>query len=163
MYYTDILLILIGIILAYTYCYFIFPDNITILQCSLDEFDFPYLYRRQPLVIEDYIANVSNIIQIWFSSNIVQNVTLQPKQLWNLNCHKYLYVYAQHDTEILLYGPGKKVENDTPDNSEPVVSIQLKKAQSLIVPYRWYYNIDLDNVQLYGIHDYITYGVDMCV
>jgi len=40
----------------------------------------------------------------------------------------------------------------------------LKKTQSIVIPYRWYYNIkNKDDVKLYGIHDYVTYFVDFFI
>lgn len=160
----NLLLIIICIILIYTYCYFIFPDDLCILQCSLNEFEFKQLYRRQPLVIEDYVANVSSIIDLWFSSNIVQNVLFDSARIWNLNVYKYLFIYALEDTEILLCPATTKVLNDTPDAIQPVISIVLKQSQSVIVPYRWYYNIkNVTGTELYGIHDYVTYCVDIFI
>jgi len=78
--------------------------------------------------------------------------------MWNLNVHKYIFLYSLEDTEILLYQAGNKVKDDVPDNREPVLSITLKKYQSIVVPHRWYYNVPSKNdVKIYGIHDYVTY------
>ena len=151
--------VIILCIIFYVYCYFVFPNNVSILQTSLQEFDFNLLLKRQPLVIEDCIKDVISVINSWFSPNIIQDIMFDTKRIWNINSHKYLFVYALDDTEILLYAPGHKVNDDNPDNSEPVIAIKLKASQSVIVPYRWYYNTK-NNVKLYGIHDYITYLID---
>lgn len=156
--------IIIICIIFYIYCYFVFPKNISILQSSLDEFNFNMLLKRHPLVIEDTVKDILSLLKLWFSPNIVQNINYDPKRLWNINSHKYLYVYSLENTEILIYPPTKKVVNDLPDNTEPIISIKLKKYQSLVIPYRWYYNInDIDKLKLYGIHDYITYLLDYII
>ena len=151
--------IIILCIIFYVYCYFIYPTNVSILQTTLKEFDFHLLLKRQPLVIEDCIKDVIHVIRSWFSPNIIQDIVYDSKRIWNVNSHKYLYVYALKDTEVLLYAPGHKVIDDNPDNNEPVIAITLRASQSVIIPYRWYYNVKND-VKLYGIHDYITYAVD---
>jgi hypothetical protein len=132
---------------------------VSILQTNLQEFDFNLLLKRQPLVIEDCVKDIVGVINSWFSPNIVQDIVFDNKRIWNINSHKYLCVYALDDAEVLLYAPGHKVIDDTPDNSEPVIAINLKASQSVIVPYRWYFNTK-NNVKLYGIHDYITYLID---
>lgn len=153
-----ILIVLILIIIFYIYCYFIFSNNIIILQTNLNDFDFSLLLERQPLVIEDYIIDILSVIKSWFSSNIVQDANYNEKYDWNQNNHKFMFVYALEDTEILLYPPNKKIINDTPDNDEPIIGIQLKTSQSLIIPFKWSYNIkNTNSIKLYGIHDYITY------
>jgi hypothetical protein len=128
------------------------------LQTNLNDFDFSLLLERQPLVIEDYIVDILAVIKSWFSSNIVQDTVYNDKYDWNQNNHKFMFVYALEDTEILLYPPNKKIINDTPDNDEPIIGIQLKASQSLIIPFKWCYNIkNTNSIKLYGIHDYITY------
>lgn len=154
----KLLLFIIALfIIIYIYCYFIYPNEITILQTNLSDFTFDLLLKRQPLVIEDCVENIIPVIDAWFSYNIVDDVSFETKRLWNINYHKYLLIYSLSDTEVLLYKAGNKVIDDVPDDQEPVLAIQLKQYQSVIVPYRWYYNIkNINDVKLYGIHDYIT-------
>jgi hypothetical protein len=148
--------------IIYIYCYFLYPTNVSILQSTLQEFEFSLLLKRQPLVIEDSIKDILVVLKSWFSPNIIDDIQYDSKRVWNVNSHKYLYIYALQDTEVLLYAPGHSVVNDIPDNSEPVIAIKLKTAQSVIVPYRWYYNTKND-IKLYGIHDYITYMMDYII
>jgi len=158
----KLIIIILAILLCYIYCYFIFPKNVSIIQTSLEDFDFHLLLKRQPLVIEDRVKDIIIVLTSWFSYNIIQDTEFDTKRLWNINSHKYLYCYALSDTEILLYPPGNNVINDTLDNREPVLGIQLKASQSIIIPFRWYYNIkNIECIKLYGIHDYVTYAIDM--
>ena len=156
----KIKLIILCIILIYVYCYFIFPDDIIILQSTLKDFEYNMLLRSQPLVIEDKVKEIIVLMKTWFKGNIIQDINFDHNRIWNINNHKYLLIYTIEDTEVLLYQAGNTVIDDLPDNREPVLSITLKKFQSTIVPYRWYYNISNKNdVKLYGIHDYITYVI----
>ena len=155
-----ILLAIIFIICAYIYCYFIFPTYISIIQTTLQYFDFNMLLKRQPMVIEDKLKDVLTVLDAWFSPNIIQDIQFDEKRIWNINSHKYLYMYAVQDCEILLYAASNKVVDDVPDSNEPVIAIQLKSGQSVILPFRWYYNVKNINVKIYGIHDYVTYVMD---
>jgi hypothetical protein len=107
---------------------------------------------------------MSSLISSWFSPNIVVYPvnTVRDGHSWNINVYKYLLAYAQKDTEILLYQSGQKMVDHMPDINEPVIAIKMKAYQSVVIPYRWYYNIKTkDEYYLYGIHDYITYTIDL--
>jgi len=152
--------ILFCILIAYIYCYFIYPDNVTILQTSVQDFEFNLIFQRQPLVIEDTVKDVISLVNSWFKNNIIEDSIFDISKTWNLNKHKYMYIYALEDTEVLLYQAGNKVVNDVADNREPVLSITLKKYQSILIPFRWHYSLSKNHdVKIYGIHDYITYIV----
>ena len=160
----KIFIFIVLVVLLYAYCYFVYPHHISIIQSTLSEFNFNMLLERQPLVIEDTVKDIFMVLNSWFSFNIIQDIEFNQNRLWNINFHKYLYCYSTEDTEILLYKAGNNVTNDTPDNSEPVIAIKLKQKQSLIIPYRWYYNIkNINDVKLYGIHDYVTYVIDVII
>jgi hypothetical protein len=162
----KLVIAIILIIVAYAYCYFIIPKDISILQTSIKDFDFSLLHRRQPLVIEDTLPDdtLSTVIHSWFSPNIITRGQSDGSNNnnWIRNNYKYLYMYAFEDTELLLYQAGQKVVNGIPDNAEPVIAIKMKAFQSVIIPYRWYYNIK-NNYQSFGIHDYVTYVIDLLV
>lgn len=161
---TYLYLAIICIIVGYVYCYFIYPSNVSIIQTSLKEFDFNLLLKRQPLVIEDTIKDVLLVINSWFSPNIIKDVMFDDKRIWNVNYHKYLYVYALQDTEILLCSASHKVTEDLADTNELIIAIKLKRHQSVIIPFRWHYNIkNINSVKLYGIHDYVTYALDFFI
>lgn len=155
-----LIIILLIVFIIYIYCYFRYPSYISILQTNLENFDFNMLLKRQPLVIEDNIKDIQPLLKAWFSPNIVKQSQFDFDSIWNKNYFKYMLVYAQNNTNVLLYPAGKKITNDNPDDSEPLIEIKLKKFQSLIIPYRWHYSIK-DDCVLYGIHDYITYIVQI--
>ena len=47
-----------------------------------------------------------------------------------------------------------------PDASAEISTIKLNNM-ALIIPFKWYYHISAKDVELYGIHDYITYMIGM--
>ena len=61
---------------------------------------------------------------------------------------------------IFISNP-KKLKFETPTENDIVIDIQLKKDQTVILSFKWYYSlIEKEDVKLYGIHDYITYGLN---
>lgn len=143
-----------SILLAiYCFCYFIFPTTIIILQTTLYDFSFNLLYQRQPLIIEDKIVNIDEIIDLWFFQNLIYpNLTFNNGK-WIHNNYKYLFITTEKKTEILLSKATiKKID---PTNSDNIIAIQLYENQSLIIPYKWKFLFN-DNIKIYGIHDYIT-------
>lgn len=158
----KIIIAVIFIIIVYIYCYFIYPPYTSVVQTTLNDFDFNMLLNRQPLVVSDKVKDVRVLLKSWFSPNIIQDIDFDNRRFWNINFHKYLFCYATEDVEILLYAAGNNVVDDVADDREPVLAIQLKKLQCLIIPYRWYYHVK-NNIKLYGIHDYITYIIDNIV
>ena len=47
-----------------------------------------------------------------------------------------------------------------PDASAEISTIKLNNM-ALIIPFKWYYHISSNSVELYGINDYITYMIGM--
>lgn len=155
-------LICIISLFGYIYCYYIFPKSITILQTTLNNFDFNLLLQRQPLVIGDKIININEIINLWFSPNIIDNdiLNINNNDKWVINNYKYLFIYSINDIEILLYQAGQHFINNEPNTKEPLIAIKLRANQSVIIPFKWYYNIkNKDNIKAIGIDDYITYSI----
>lgn len=156
--------ILLIICFIYIYGYFVNPQEISIIQSSLKEFDLSFLLRKQPIVIDDCIKDVLNVINLWFSTNIINDARFNNKYVWNKNSYKYIYMYALADQEVYIYPPNFKIINDEPSNKDPIIAIKLKQCQSLILPFKWSYNIkNIDFIKLYGIHDYTTYILDIFI
>lgn len=148
---------IILLLILYIYSYYIIPTSIIIIQSKLDTFNFDSLYQRQPIIIEDRVVGIDNVLNSWFSENIKQEI--DNIYIWNFNSHKYLYIYTMEDTEIIITNNKNNIDND---KSTDIIAIKLYSNQSLILPYRWYYNIkNNNNIKLYGLHDYITYLLDM--
>jgi hypothetical protein len=54
--------LLIFLLLIYTSFYYIFIDEISIYQVSINNFDFELLYKKQPIVISDTISDINYIL-----------------------------------------------------------------------------------------------------
>ncbi len=160
----KLLLLIIVLIIGYAYCYFVFPKDLHILQTSVRDFDFNLLQARQPLVVQDAIPNdMDTLIKSWFSPNIVKKLEQPVEDKWKINTHKFLLVHVHQDTELLLYQAGHKIDtNGMPSTDEPIIAIKMKEFQSVIIPYRWHYHLNKE-CNLYGIHDYVTYVIDILI
>lgn len=151
----KILILIIIIIILYSICYFIFPEEISILQMKKNNINIDTLLSKQPIVIEDNID--TNYIQKIFKYNIINLYNI--KELWTRSQFKYTLIYAKIDISIFISNP-KCFSTKIPDENDTVIEIKLKKYNSLILPYKWYYSLNEENkdtVIIQGIHDYITY------
>jgi len=144
--------IFIIIIIIYICCYFIFPPDILILQSNISDFNFSSLITRQPIVIGDYLQEPEKLVHLWFNTNF--KTSLNPKNDWVQNKNKYLFINASKDTEIIIYKA--TILSYIPNEDDKIIAIKLKKSQSLILPYRWNYYLNPDDVSVWGINDVIT-------
>lgn len=154
------ILILIILLIIYVYSYFIYNETLIILQSSLSDFNFDILLKKHPIVIQDKIQNIIPVIDSWFSHNIINNIIIDNKN-WLINNYKYLIIYVNDDTNILIHQPNNNYNNyNIPNENIPLIEIKLKKNQFIILPFKWRYKLDENinnNINIYGVHDYITY------
>ena len=157
-----IIAFIIAIILIYASLYFIHREDIVLHQTNVYNFDFSLLYNKQPIIIEDSVKDLDEVISLWFSPNIVSKYLIID-ELWKKNNYKYAIIYSIKDTEITLSHPYNNLDNYDPENPLfPLTTIKLKNNKFIIVPFKWKYNIEnTNNVIVYGIHDYITYFLDI--
>jgi len=144
--------IFIIIIIIYICCYFIFPPDVLILQSNISDFNFSSLITRQPIVIGDYLQEPEKLIQLWFNTNF--KTSLNPMNDWVQNKNKYLFINASKDTEIIIYKA--TIFSYIPNEDDKIIAIKLKKSQSLILPYRWNYYLNPDDISIWKINDVIT-------
>lgn len=149
-----LIIILCCIIIAYAICYYIFPSEISILQTEIDNFKLSSLLLRQPIVISDHLQNPNEVIESWFKYNFKYEDQSLSNEDWVQNNHKYLFINATEDTEIIIYKAEIKRSNPTPEDK--IIIIKLKKNQSLILPFKWkYYG---SNINKWAIDDLITFS-----
>jgi hypothetical protein len=151
-----LIIILSIIIIIYAYCYYIFPNEISILQTDLSNFNFNLLTSRQPIVISDFIQEPSDVIKSWFNYNIINsNLNDDNKNNdWIHNNYKYLFINAYDDTEVIIYKAEITKINPKPEDN--IIIIKLLKNQSLILPFKWKYYAT--NINKIGIDDLITFS-----
>jgi len=150
--------IILIFIIFYIYCYYVFDNNFIIQQVNIEDFNFNLLYNKQPLVIYDKIVDKSKILSSWFKQNILSNNNVVYDK-WNINNNKYLFIYAKQDSIILIDKPNINIQ--IPDNNNKIVSIKLYEYQCIILPFKCKYYIEKNNnIEIIGIHDYITYFLE---
>ena len=164
---------IIFLIIIYASLYYIFDDELVIYQVEAKHFDFNLLHKKQPIIIQDNIKNIDEILVDWFNYNIIEHDVLIPNiWSWNRNNYKYFLIYADpsegNSVEITLGNPHTKQENNIPmsqdripEYNQKLTTISLNKSKLLIIPFKWYYHINIisGNPRFFGIHDYITYGL----
>jgi len=154
----KLIFIVICCIIIYGMCYYVFPKEISILQTEIDTFNLTSLALRQPIVISDLLQDPNEIIESWFKFNFkYQDYDISND--WMQNRHKYLFINALEDTEIIIYKAEIKKTNPNPDDK--IIAIKLKKYQSLILPFKWkYFGI---NFNKWSIDDLITFSLGRLV
>ena len=149
-----LILTIIIIIIIYSICYYIFPTEVSIFQTDIDKFDINVLSSRQPIVISDYLQNPEEIINSWFKYNIINFNDDNNNDDWKHNNHKYLFINALNDTEIIIYKA--QITKINPTSEDKIIIIKLKQNQSLILPFKWkYYG---SNINIWNIDDLITFS-----
>lgn len=127
------------------------PDGTSIVQTTLGDFSFAVLREKQPVIIQDPIADLRAVCRAWFNGNIVTDLTVSPGA-WNRNRYKYAVLHPTSDAEVLI---SPSLGPPTPES--PVVAVQLKASQLLVLPAKWWYVVS-GQVQTtaVGVHDYLT-------
>ena len=101
------------------------------------------------------MQNPEDIIKCWFKYNIINFNNDINNNDWKHNNHKYLFINAIKDTEIIIYKAQITKINPTPNDK--IIIIKLKENQSLILPFKWkYYG---NNVNIWNIDDIITFSL----
>ncbi len=160
-----IVIIIVIIILIYISCYFIFPPSVQILQTTIQDFNFPLLYTRQPIVIYDHLKEKEELVNSWFKYNSITHLINNHENdndndnndnnNWIYNKYKYLFINANENTEVIIYKAS--IYSAPPTETDNIIAIKLEKDQSLILPYRWKYFVDnKNNIDIWGANDLIT-------
>lgn len=144
------------IIISIIIIYHIHKSSIVINQTTIDKFDFYLLYQKNPLVISNNIPSLQLILDSWFKYNYIYQDTNNPK--WKLNKSKYTILHNNNETniEIHICHPNIKIINSIPSSNSKIITINLSMNQFIVLPYKWYYFNDNDNVTIFNIHDLYT-------
>ena len=164
--WSYIFVIIIILIIIYVTYYYKYAKTISILQTTLRDFHFDMLREKQPIVIQDRVADIASLNSMWFSANFTESFPLSPspaaaEPLWIRNKYKYIVIQAADDCEILL-APAKTVlepQTNAPAEDTTIVAIQLAADQVVIVPFYMLYaivNESKKEVNAIGVHDLVT-------
>ena len=99
--------------------YYIFDDELIIYQLKIEHFNFDILYKKQPIIIQDSITNIDELLINWFNYNIIEyDVHIPNIWSWNKNNFKYFLIYAdaqdENSVEITLGNALTKHEGNVP-------------------------------------------------
>lgn len=139
------------------------PTDVSMIQTSLSRFSFDLLRERQPLVFHDQVPDLTQVTDAWFKLQRTMPFQLHgepSKDIWQKNRYKYILLSPhEDDTEVLLYPAGRPMLADGAPDPEgaPLIAVQLRAHQLLIVPYRWTYLIPKKPMSAVGVHDWITF------
>jgi homogentisate 1,2-dioxygenase len=131
-----------------------------VLQTSLHDFQFDMLTEKQPLVIHDRVADMSQVMDAWFPYNRKKAFTLPvDTEAWHRNTYKYLVVAAHvAPIEVYLYGARQPLGADgKPDPQESLLAIALQPLQIVVVPRGMRYMISGADANAIGVHDWISF------
>lgn len=159
-----VLVVLIVIYIAYYYRH---PKELNILQTTLRNFNFDMLREKQPIVVQDHVATLSSLADMWFKYNSVSSFDLGTSSMddpqWIRNAYKFLVIQPNENCELLVTHPRDKPDKDNimPDDVS-IVAIQMNAGSVFIIPLHMHYAIvchgGKKNVrcQCLGVHDLIT-------
>ena len=149
----NIIYLFIVLLIIYSLCYFIFNNEIELLQIEKNNLTMDLLIQKNPIIIQNNID--LDFIKSIFKNNIIN--IIKPNELWNRNNSKYIIIIPITDTNIFISKP-KKIKYEIPNKDEIIIDVKLKKNNSILLPFKWYYSLNnVDDVMAIGIHDYITY------
>jgi hypothetical protein len=149
----NIIYLFIVLLIIYSLCYFIFNNEIELLQIEKNNLTMDLLIQKNPIIIQNNID--LDFIKSIFKNNIIN--IIKPNELWNRNNSKYVIIIPITDTNIFISKP-KKIKYEIPNKDEIIIDVKLKKNNSILLPFKWYYSLNnVDDVMAIGIHDYITY------
>ena len=118
-----IYIIIIFIIVFYTLCYYLFPNELSILQTNIDNFDFSLLSKRQPIVISDYIQEARKVIDCWFKYNFINKLNNENDNDWKHINYKYLFINATNNIEVIIYKA--QIQKQNPTSSDKIIIIKF--------------------------------------
>ena len=149
----NIIYLFIVLLIIYSLCYFIFNNEIELLQIEKNNLTMDLLIQKNPIIIQNNID--LDFIKSIFKNNIIN--LIKPNEQWNRNNFKYVIIIPITDTNIFISKP-KKIKYEIPNKDEILIDVKLKKNNSILLPFKWYYSLNnIDDVMIIGIHDYITY------
>lgn len=146
------------VVLVYCSYYYKYPEDLTVLQTSLTDFQFDMLRAKQPIVIHDRVADAQQVRKAWFPYNIVKTTDVLAFDAWTSNRYKYLMIQpTAQATDVYLYGAREPLDSEgLPDAEKSLLAIHLEPKQLLILPRGMRYMIEKQEFIAYGIHDWVS-------
>ena len=151
-YIVTFVTLVVAIYISYYYRY---PKTVNIIQSTLDHFNLSLLLEKQPVIVQDPIADLNQLHQAWFKWNRCSPLTVHSDQ-WFMNPYKFLVVCPTERTEMVLYPAGSPIVNGEPSPDQTILAVRLGAGQTLIVPFHWYIFTNSFEGDALGVHDAVT-------
>jgi hypothetical protein len=119
------------------------------------------LREKQPIIIQDRVAQFQELKRLWFSYNFTKEFEIQQEGdlVWIKNKFKYVALQSQDDVEVLIAPASEHLSKDgiMPETAT-LIAIQLKANQVVIMPFHMHYAISTEKGKLsvIGVHDLVT-------
>lgn len=179
-----ILSVVAAIVAVYVSYYYRAPSAIAILQTSLADFRLDMLGEKQPIVLQERVADLAALQAAWFprTRRLARSPAIAPPPpphapgAWQTNPYKILMLQPTPESgaqEVYLYRPpGAKAlaRGAAPPPDATLVGIRLEPRQTLLLPYRIAFAIHpaaapdaagappgAPPLETIGVHDYVTY------
>ena len=175
----------IALAAVYVSYYYRAPATITILQSTLADFRLEMLYEKQPVVLQERVADMASLHAAWFprTRRLARSPAIAPPPPpntpgeWQTNPYKVLMLQPTPESgaqEVFLYraGAGKPAlkRGAPPPSDATLVGIRLEPRQTLLLPHRIAFAIHPAALPAadgappgapppvtIGVHDYVTY------
>jgi hypothetical protein len=123
------------------------------------------LHEKQPIVLQDFVATLESLRDMWFKYNAVQSFELSVSDpenpVWIRNVYKYLVIHCHESVEVIVAHAHTKLTADglMPDDAS-LVAIQLQAKQTVILPFHIHYAVCSNKKETVcscvGVHDIIS-------
>ena len=175
----------IALAAVYVSYYYRAPATIAILQSTLADFRLEMLYEKQPVVIQERVADMASLHAAWFprTRRLSRSPAIAPPPPpntpgeWQTNPYKILMLQPTPESgaqEVFLYraGAGKPPlrRGEAPPPDATLVGVRLEPRQTLLLPHRISFAIHPAALPAadgappgapppvtIGVHDYVTY------
>jgi hypothetical protein len=151
-----------GLLLAaYLWSYYRNPPHVSVLQTSLERFQIDALLQKQPLVVEDRVADLRELQHAWFRTNFVSYATAVPGT-WARVRSKWAVLHPREDAEILLCPASCTMTRDkgsapAPHPDAHLIAVPLKARQLVVVPRNYHTHVTSDQVDVMLADDVLSW------
>lgn len=148
--YYIIIIIIIFFVIKY---YLNYKKDYTIIQTFLKNIKSnDIFFEKYPIVIYDKIVDINEIMKSLFSYlYLTKKNKIYKKNKFIFNKSKFLIIYPENNTMIDIINP----KYDISKNNFEYVTIQLKRKQISIMPFRWIVK-PYDDLNCIELDDIIT-------
>ena len=142
--------------------YYRAPPRVSVLQTSLEAFAVDALLQKQPLVIQDRVADLRELRRAWFALNPVKHATAAAGA-WSRVRSKWCLMQPTEDAEILLCPPRCAMVQEAgayvPHAEAHLIALPLAAGQVVVVPRRYHTHVESEKVTVMLVDDWVSWAL----